>query len=90
MLKHLNIKVTGKVQGVFFRASTKQMADLLGVSGFVQNEPDDSVYLEAEGEENMVYKLVHWCHHGPDKAEVEHVSVTEGEIKTYTGFEIRR
>lgn len=90
MLKHLNIKVRGKVQGVFFRASTKQMADLLGVDGFVRNEPDGAVYLEAEGEEEAVFKLVHWCHHGPDNAVVEQVSVTEGEMKSYAGFEIRR
>lgn len=90
MLKHLNVKIAGKVQGVFFRASTKQMADLLGVDGFVRNESDGAVYLEAEGEDESVFKLIHWCHHGPDNAVVEQVSVTEGEMKGYTGFEIRR
>jgi acylphosphatase len=50
-MKHWNIKVTGKVQGVFFRASTKAVADQLGVKGFVKNLSDGSVYIEAEGDE---------------------------------------
>jgi acylphosphatase len=48
-MKHINIKITGKVQGVFFRASTKAVADQIGVKGFVKNEKDGSVYVEAEG-----------------------------------------
>jgi acylphosphatase len=49
-MKHWNIKVTGKVQGVFFRASTKAVADQLGVKGFVKNLSDGSVYIEAAGD----------------------------------------
>ncbi|HNU41845.1 MAG TPA: acylphosphatase, partial [Cyclobacteriaceae bacterium] len=45
---HINILVTGTVQGVYYRASTKQKADELGIKGFVRNQPDGSVYIEAE------------------------------------------
>jgi acylphosphatase len=48
---HKNLYISGKVQGVFYRKSTKEIADKLGVKGFVQNMPDGSVYAEAEGEE---------------------------------------
>jgi acylphosphatase len=90
MEKHFNITVRGKVQGVYFRASAKKMADLLGIKGFVRNEADGNVYAEAEGEEEMVIKFIHWCHHGPDNAEVESVSITDGELQSFTSFEIRR
>lgn len=90
MEKHFNITVRGKVQGVFYRASAKKMADLLGVKGFVRNEADGNVYAEAEGEEEMVIKFIQWCHHGPDNASVERVSVTDSEVQGYTSFEIRR
>lgn len=90
MIKHFNITVTGKVQGVFFRASTKQMADLLDIKGFVQNESNGAVYCEVEGEEDMLVNFVHWCHHGPEGATVERVSVADGEIKNFTGFVINR
>lgn len=90
MKRHYNITVQGKVQGVFYRASTKQMAMLLGIDGFVQNEPNEDVYIEAEGTEEMVAKFIQWCHHGPDKAVVKYVSVTEAELNNYAGFEIRR
>jgi acylphosphatase len=90
MKRHYNIIVSGRVQGVFYRASTKQMADLLGVKGFVLNLSDGTVYIEAEGEEEVLVKFIQWCHHGPDRAEVTHVTVNEGELKGFEVFESRR
>ncbi len=90
MTKHFNITIKGKVQGVFFRASAKQMADLLGIKGFVRNEPNEGVYIEAEGEEELLIKFTQWCHHGPNRAEVEKVSITDGTVANFEGFEIRR
>lgn len=90
MAQHFNITVKGKVQGVFYRASAKQMADLLGLKGFVRNEPNGDVYIEAEGDNDMLIKLVDWCHHGPENAEVEKVSITDGQLQDFNGFEIRR
>ncbi len=70
-MKHVNIRVSGKVQGVFFRASTKEQADQLGVKGFARNEPNGDVYIEAEGEEDKLNLFLEWCARGPSKARVE-------------------
>jgi acylphosphatase len=90
MLKHYNVSVRGKVQGVFYRASTKEKADELGVKGFVENIPDGSVYLEAEAEQHLLDELVQWCKRGPQGAAVDNVEVNEGEVMNYDRFEIRR
>ncbi|MBB2145874.1 acylphosphatase [Pedobacter sp. LMG 31464] len=87
-MKHINIKVTGKVQGVFFRASTKAVADQMGVRGSVKNEKDGSVYIEAEADETTLEMFVEWCNEGPDKANVENVTVVDGELKNYRNFEV--
>lgn len=86
---HYNIKVTGKVQGVWFRDSTRRKAVELGVSGFVRNEPDGSVYLEAEGTREALEQLKAWCAVGPPKAQVQRVDAEESELKFFSGFEIR-
>jgi acylphosphatase len=88
-ITNLRVSVSGKVQGVFFRASVKKVADILGVRGWVRNEYNGSVSLEAEGEEEMVHKLIDFCHHGPDTAVVEKVSITLGVVVGYDSFEIR-
>jgi len=90
MSQHFNIKVTGKVQGVFFRDSTKKMANIPSLQGFVKNQPDGTVYIEAEGDNDMLVRLIQWCHHGPELANVTNVSVTDGPVVGYQGFEIRR
>jgi acylphosphatase len=87
-MKHINIKVTGKVQGVFFRASTKAVADQMGVKGLVKNEKDGSVYIEAEADATMLEMFVEWCNEGPDKSKVENVAVEDGEFKNYRNFEV--
>jgi acylphosphatase len=89
-MQHFNITVTGKVQGIFFRHATNETAQQLGVKGFVKNESNGNVYIEAEGEEGHLNQLVEWCKKGPPKARVAQVSFSEGEIKNYTSFEIRR
>jgi len=91
MQKHYTIQVFGKVQGVYFRASTQAEAQRLGLNGFVRNEADGSVYIEAEGAEEQLHQLVEWCHEGPSRARVERVEHTAAEtLKGFTGFEIRR
>jgi acylphosphatase len=86
--KHLDIKVTGKVQGVFYRDSTKAVADQLGIKGFVKNVEDGSVYMEAEGDAVFIKAFLEWCHEGPDAARVEHVESNKGEMKNYRNFEV--
>lgn len=88
-MKHLNILVKGKVQGVHFRASTKAVADQLGVKGFVMNRPDGTVYMEAEGDEFGLDSLLDFCHEGPEAAEVSAVEIEEVEVShRFKNFEV--
>ncbi len=87
-MKHLTILVKGKVQGVFFRASTKAVADQLGVKGLVKNLPSGDVYIEAEGDDFSLESFQEWCNEGPLHASVQNIEVVEGEVKNYRNFEI--
>lgn len=89
-IKHLDIIVSGKVQGVFFRLSTKAVADQLGVKGIAQNHADGTVYIEAEGDRFALESFLEWCHEGPERADVEKVASVEGEMKNYRNFEVIR
>lgn len=86
--KHINIRITGKVQGVSFRATTKAVADQMGIRGMIRNEKDGTLYMEAEGDDTLLEVFVEWCNEGPDRAKIEHVEVTSGELKNYQNFEI--
>jgi len=88
--KHLNSAVIGKVQGVYYRASTKQKADALGVKGFVRNQPDGSVYIEAEAAPEILRQFVEWCHRGSERAQVQHVEISEAPLKNFIAFEVQR
>lgn len=90
MREHISILISGKVQGVFFRASAKEKADELGISGFVRNQPDGSVYIEAEGDEGQLHSLKTWCQTGPRRAQVESVRILEGELQHFSQFSIQR
>lgn len=89
-MKHLNLTIRGKVQGVFFRVSTQEKADELGISGFVRNEPDGSVYIEAEGNEEMLQLFTAWCQQGPRFARVDEVIVVESDVSGFKGFVVNR
>lgn len=89
-MKHLDIVVTGKVQGVYFRATVKAVADQLGVKGFALNQPDGSVYIEAEGDDFALSSLLEFCDEGPERAAVESVTSTEGEIQGFKDFVVRK
>jgi acylphosphatase len=89
-MKHFNVRVSGQVQGVFFRASTKEHADLVGVKGFVRNEKNGDVYVEAEGEENQLQEFLKWCGRGPSRARVDNIIIEEGLLKNFESFEVSR
>ena len=90
-MKRISIQITGKVQGVFYRASTVTKAQQLGVKGFVRNEPDGSVYIEAVGDENKLNELIAWCRVGPPRARVHDVLVeTHATIAGFSDFRILR
>ncbi len=86
--QHWTIRVEGKVQGVFFRAETRDKAEKLGLTGYVRNESDGSVKIEAEGREDKLKELKKWCWEGPPAARVNHVSAQKGEIQDYKRFEV--
>ena len=70
MHKRVNIKVKGHVQGVFFRSHTQEMAEKLGLTGWVRNAPDGGVEIVVEGDKEGLNKLVSWSHNGPSSAHV--------------------
>ena len=88
MIKHLDITVRGKVQGVFYRATTKAVADQLGVRGYVKNEDNGNVFIEAEADAPTLEMFLEWCHDGPEHAKVTAVETTDGELKNYRNFEV--
>jgi acylphosphatase len=87
-MQRVIIKVFGQVQGVGFRWYTRRMAQDLGLTGWVCNEPDDSVKILAEGERDKLEKLVDWCRQGPESAQIDNVEAewtkTKEEFKDFT------
>ncbi len=73
--KRLHLIIQGKVQGVFFRASTKEKACELGLRGCVRNKEDGTVEVIAEGDKTQLQKLADWCHIGPDHSIVDRVQI---------------
>ena len=90
MIKHLNIRVYGRVQGVFYRATAMETAGKLGIKGFARNEKDGSVYVEAEGDEDKLKEFVDWCRIGPPRASVDRIETEESAMRNYTKFVIER
>jgi len=85
----LRVRVTGQVQGVFFRAWTRDKANELGVTGWVRNNPDGSVDGHLQGDKLAVQQLVDWLHQGPPSAQVTAVDVEVVEPDGSNGFEVR-
>lgn len=88
MDKHYDIRITGRVQGVFFRENTRELAVRQSIRGFVRNETDGSVVIEAEGDSADLKVFTDYLHEGPPLARVEQVQMTEGDLKGYAGFKI--
>lgn len=84
------LKISGRVQGVAYRYSTRQQALSLGLKGIVKNEPDGSVYAEIEGKEKALQIMIDWCRKGPDLAVVAEVEVVPAPEANYSFFEIIR
>jgi acylphosphatase len=85
------LRIHGKVQGVFYRASTLARARSLGLSGIVRNEADGSVTCIAEGPRRQLETLLTWCRVGPSGAEVDRVDATwDSATGEYEHFSIDR
>ncbi len=91
MRSRLHIIISGTVQGVFYRANTKEQADRLGVTGWVRNICDGNVEIVAEGEREKLEQLLDWCWHGPVDAKVSDLEYGWLEDKKeFRFFEVRR
>ncbi|MCX8048195.1 MAG: acylphosphatase [Methylohalobius sp.] len=82
MRKRWHLWVAGRVQGVFYRANTAEVARRLGLVGWVKNLPDGRVEIVAEGKEENLQEFLVWCRQGPPAAQVTEVEVKE---ESYTG-----
>jgi len=89
-MKRLQIIIRGRVQGVFYRASTRDEARQLGLHGWVRNLPDGSVEVLAEGPEVQLLQLLRWCRQGPPAARVDQAIPAWDEPRGELGpFEVR-
>ncbi len=79
----------GRVQGVFFRDSTRQRAEAAGVAGWVSNRPDGTVEAVFEGDDDAVGRLVEWMNDGPRSASVDRIEVDDEEAEGLSGFDVR-
>lgn len=82
--------ISGKVQGVGFRAATRRMAERLGTEGWVRNLDDGRVEAVLEGDREAVEQLISWCRRGAPPALVEDVTVEYGPPEGFAKFEVRR
>ena len=90
MKTNIHVIISGRVQGVWFRASTKQKAEQLGLTGWVRNTPDGNVEAVFEGEENIVQEMLNWCHRGPPLSKVENIEVkNQKPTDGFNGFSIK-
>ena len=89
-MKTVLIMVSGRVQGVYFRAFTQKQAIKHGVTGFVSNKPNGNVEIVAYAKPEKLDCFIIWCHKGPLMAKVEHVIVNDYKTtEIFTEFEIR-
>lgn len=90
MIKNIHVIISGRVQGVWFRANTKQKAEQLGVTGWIRNTRDGRVEAIFEGEENCLKEMIDWCNHGPPLAEIDNVEIKD-QIPTngFDGFSVK-
>ena len=85
--RHLSI--TGRVQGVFYRAWTREQAERLGVAGWVRNCPDGHVEAHVEGDQAAVEQMIERLRDGPPAANVENLRVWDADTFDFDGFEVR-
>ena len=90
MKSNVHVVISGRVQGVWFRATTKQKAEQLGLTGWVRNTYDGNVEAVFEGDENSVKEMLEWCHKGPPLSKVVNVEVkNQKPTNGFDGFSIK-
>ena len=87
-MKRVHVYISGRVQGVFFRAETQRAAQGFNITGWVRNLADGRVEADLEGEDKNVDKMIAWCHKGPPAARIEEVLTKEepfiGEFRDFS------
>ena len=89
-MKTVHVIVKGKVQGVFYRATAKEVADKMGIKGWVKNTRDGAVELLITGDEEIIATYIAWCRQGPPRAKVDEVKSEEKEVTPFDDFQILR
>lgn len=90
MKTNIHVLISGRVQGVWFRANTKKKAKQLGLKGWVRNTNNGCVEAFFQGDEKKVNEMINWCHQGPPLAKVEKVDVTKKQfIDIFEDFSIK-
>jgi acylphosphatase len=90
MLQTISITVKGKVQGVYYRQTTREKARALGINGTVSNLSDGSVKIFATGTKEQLDKLLAWCRQGPPRADVSNIEWKEEELRPFDNFMVLR
>lgn len=90
MDQSISILVSGKVQGVFYRQSTKTKAIELGITGEVKNNSDGTVSIIASGTVQALEEFIAWCKKGPERAVVTGIKVEEISLQSFAGFRVVR
>ena len=86
---HYDVKISGRVQGVGYRAFASKVARNLGLKGYVKNMMDGSVYIEAEGTREILDQFIIRCKAGPGWAYVEKVTKSEAPVQSYKEFSVK-
>ncbi len=88
MIDATHIIVHGRVQGVWFRAGTKEKADELGLLGWVKNRPEGTVEIHAQGEKTQLEKFIAWCRKGTPAANVTSLDIDGAVAQEFKSFDI--
>ena len=88
-MKCVHLIVSGRVQGVFFRANVRNKANELGLKGYAKNLPDGNVEVVAEGNESKLEEFIEFIKNGPGIAKVENIKIKHKEPENFKNFEIR-
>ena len=89
-MQTVHLIISGKVQGVFFRETSRKIAEKLNIKGWIKNIPDEKVEALITGDEKDVSDFIKWCKTGPDRAKVKEVIVTKQPETFFDKFEVKR
>jgi acylphosphatase len=84
------ILIHGRVQGVFFRATARDVAEELGVNGWIRNTEEGDVEAVVSGDKQQLERFIAWCRQGPPRAVVSKVEIEERDDQQFSGFEVKR